>query len=67
MLATDHPGSMKHIQVDTHADGIVGLTGTTHSQTAINEAIQTARSTETVNRSGVISRLWRTVKVGVHY
>lgn len=47
-LATDYPGSMKDIQVDTDADGVVWLTGTANTQAEINEAIQTARTTENV-------------------
>ncbi len=47
-LAKDHPGSMKHIQVDTDAAGIVWLTGTAHNQSDINSAIATARNTENV-------------------
>lgn len=47
-LATDHPGSMKHIQVDTDVDGVVWLTGTANTQAEVNAAIQTARSTENV-------------------
>jgi hyperosmotically inducible periplasmic protein len=47
-LATDHPGSMKHIQVDTDADGVVWLTGTANNQSEIDAAIATARSTENV-------------------
>ncbi len=47
-LATDHPGSMKHIQVDTDADGVVWLTGTANTQAEIDAAISTARNTEHV-------------------
>lgn len=47
-LATDHPGSMKNIQVDTDKDGVVWLTGTANNQEEINNAIKTARSTENV-------------------
>lgn len=47
-LAADHPGSMKHIEVDTDKDGVVWLTGTANSQAEIDAAISTARSTEHV-------------------
>ncbi|GAO36442.1 transport-associated protein [Sulfuricella sp. T08] len=47
-LAADHPGSMKHIQVDTDKDGVVWLTGTANTQEEINQAIATARNTEGV-------------------
>ena len=47
-LATDHPGSMKHIQVDTDKDGVVWLSGTANSQDEINQAIAIARKTEGV-------------------
>ncbi len=47
-LAADHPGSMKHIQVDTDKNGVVWLTGTANSQTEIDAAISTARNTEHV-------------------
>ncbi|AJP49244.1 hypothetical protein PG1C_14005 [Rugosibacter aromaticivorans] len=47
-LAADHPGSMKHIQVDTDKDGVVWLTGTANSQAEIDAAIATARHTEHV-------------------
>ena len=47
-LAADHPGSMKHIEVDTDKDGVVWLTGTANSQAEIDAAIATARGTEHV-------------------
>jgi hyperosmotically inducible protein len=47
-LAADHPGSLKDIRVDTDADGVVWLTGYAHSQAGIDQAIETARSTENV-------------------
>lgn len=47
-LAADHPGSMKHIQVDTDKDGVVWLTGTANTQEEINQAIATARNTDGV-------------------
>ncbi|MGO9443931.1 MAG: BON domain-containing protein [Thiobacillaceae bacterium] len=47
-LAADHPGSMKHISVDTDMDGVVWLSGTANTQEEINAAIDTARNTEGV-------------------
>ena len=47
-LATDHPGSLKHIRVDTDADGVVWLTGTANNQAEIDQAISVARNTENV-------------------
>lgn len=47
-LAADHPGSMKHIQVDTDKDGVVWLSGTANNQAEIDKAIATARKTEGV-------------------
>ncbi len=47
-LAVDHPGSMKHIQVDTDKDGVVWISGTANNQSEIDAAITTARNTENV-------------------
>jgi hyperosmotically inducible protein len=47
-LAADHPGSMKHIRVDTDKNGVVWLAGTANSQAEIDAAISTARNTESV-------------------
>ena len=47
-LGADHPGSMKHIQVDTDQDGIVWLSGTANNQDEINQAIAIARNTKGV-------------------
>ncbi len=47
-LAADHPGSMKHISVETDKDGVVWLTGTANNQSEIDAAIATARNTEHV-------------------
>jgi hyperosmotically inducible periplasmic protein len=47
-LAADHPGSMKHIKVDTDKDGIVWMSGTANSQQEIDQAIAIARNTEGV-------------------
>lgn len=56
-LATDHPGSMKHIQVDTDKNGVVWLTGTANTQAEINQAITLARNTEHVKS------VWSDLKV----
>ena len=47
-LATEHPGSMMHIQVDTDKDGIVWMSGTANSQQEIDQAVAVARNTEGV-------------------
>jgi hyperosmotically inducible periplasmic protein len=47
-LAADHPGSMKHIQVDTDKDGVVWMTGTANNQQEIDQALATARNTKGV-------------------
>ena len=47
-LATEHPGSMKHISVDTDKNGIVWLTGTANNQGEIDQAVGIARNTEGV-------------------
>jgi hyperosmotically inducible periplasmic protein len=47
-LAIDHPGSMKHISVETDSAGVVWLTGTANNQAEIDAAIATARNTENV-------------------
>jgi hyperosmotically inducible protein len=47
-LASEHLGSLKHIQVDTDQNGIVWMTGTANSQDEINQAVQIARNTEGV-------------------
>ena len=47
-LAADHPGSMKHIQVDTDKDGIVWLSGTANTQAEIDQAVAVAHNTEGV-------------------
>jgi len=47
-LAADHPGSMKHIQVDTDRDGVVWLSGTANSQAEIDAAVAAAQRTEHV-------------------
>ncbi len=47
-LAADHPGSMKHIHVDTDKDGVVWLSGTANTQTEIDQANATAHNTDGV-------------------
>lgn len=47
-LAADHPGSMKHIRVDTDRDGVVWMTGTANNQAEIDQAVTTARNTKGV-------------------
>ena len=47
-LASEHLGSLKHIQVDTDQNGVVWMTGTANSQDEINQAVAIARNTEGV-------------------
>jgi hyperosmotically inducible protein len=47
-LAAEHPGSLKHIQVDTDQNGIVWMTGTANTQQEIDQAIAIAKNTEGV-------------------
>ena len=47
-LAADHPGSAKHIKVDTDQNGVVWMTGTANTQEEVNQAITIARNTEGV-------------------
>ncbi len=47
-LAADHPGSMKHISVDTDKDGIVWMSGTANTQDEVNQAVAIAKNTEGV-------------------
>jgi hyperosmotically inducible periplasmic protein len=47
-LAAEHPGSLKHISVDTDRDGVVWMTGTVNSQTEADQAVKIARNTEGV-------------------
>jgi hyperosmotically inducible periplasmic protein len=47
-LAAEHPGSLKHIKVDTDKNGAVSLTGTANSQEEVNQAVAIARNTEGV-------------------
>ena len=47
-LAAEHPGSLKHIRVDTDKDGVVWMTGTANTQSEVDQAITIARNTEGV-------------------
>ena len=47
-LAVDHITSLGHIKVDTDKDGVVWLSGTTHTQEAADQAVSIARGTEGV-------------------
>jgi hyperosmotically inducible periplasmic protein len=47
-LAADHPGTMKHVKVDTDRNGVVWMTGTANSQEEIDKAVEIARNTEGV-------------------
>ena len=47
-LASEHLGSLKHIQVDTDQNGVVWMTGTANSQDEINQALAIARNNEGV-------------------
>jgi hyperosmotically inducible protein len=47
-LAADHITSMGRIHVDTDANGVVWLTGSAHSQEAIDHALSVAKTTEGV-------------------
>jgi hyperosmotically inducible protein len=47
-LAADHPGTMKHVKVDTDRNGVVWMTGTANSQEEIDKAVDIARNTEGV-------------------
>ena len=47
-LAAEHPGSLKHIRVDTDKDGIVWMSGTANTQAEVDQAIMIARNTEGV-------------------
>ncbi len=47
-LAADHPGSMKHVSVDTDKNGIVWMSGTANTQEEVNQAVAIAKNTEGV-------------------
>jgi hyperosmotically inducible protein len=47
-LAAEHPGSMKHIRVDTDKDGVVWMSGTANSKEEIDQAVAIAKNTEGV-------------------
>lgn len=47
-LAAEHPGSLKHIKVDTDKDGVVWMSGTVNDQAEADQAVKIARNTEGV-------------------
>ncbi len=47
-LAAEHITSLGNIHVDTDASGVVYLSGSAHSQEAIDKAVSIARGTERV-------------------
>ena len=47
-LAAEHINSLGNIKVDTDANGVVYLSGSAHSQAAIDQAVSIARDTEGV-------------------
>jgi hyperosmotically inducible protein len=47
-LAAEHPGSAKHIRVDTDKNGVVWMSGTANSQQEVDQAVAIARDTEGV-------------------
>ena len=47
-LAEEHPGSLKHISVDTDRNGVVWMSGTANSQDEVDKAVAIARDTEGV-------------------
>jgi len=47
-LAAEHPGSMKHISVDTDNNGVVWMSGTVNDQSEADQALTIARNTEGV-------------------
>ena len=47
-LAAEHPGSLKHLGVDTDLNGVVWMTGTANTQREVDQAVAIARATEGV-------------------
>ena len=47
-LAAEHPGSLKHVRVDTDMNGVVWMTGTANTQGEVDQAVAIARATEGV-------------------
>ena len=47
-LAADHITSLGRIRVDTDANGVVYLSGSAHSQSAIDRAVEITRATDGV-------------------
>ena len=49
-LAADHPSTLAHVKVDTDKDGVVWLSGTTHTRAEADRAAEIARGTDGVVR-----------------
>jgi hyperosmotically inducible protein len=49
-LAAEHLGSLGNIHVDTDKDGVVWLSGTTHTREAMEKAVSIAEHTEHVRK-----------------
>ena len=47
-LAAEHPGSLKHVSVDTDMNGVVWMRGTANTQGEVDQAVAIARATEGV-------------------
>jgi hyperosmotically inducible protein len=47
-LAAEHLTSLAHLRVDTDEDGVVWLSGSAHSQEAVDRAVSIARDTKGV-------------------
>jgi hyperosmotically inducible protein len=47
-LTAEHPGSLKHVSVDTDMNGVVWMTGTANTQGEVDQAVAIARGTEGV-------------------
>ena len=47
-LASEHPGTLQHISVDTDKNGVVWMTGTVNNQKEADQAVMIARNTEGV-------------------
>ena len=47
-LAAEHPGTLKHISVDTDRNGVVWMSGTVDNQSEAEQAVTIARNTEGV-------------------
>ena len=49
-LAAEHMGSLGNIHVDTDKDGVVWLSGTAHTNEAVERAVSIAEGTEHVRK-----------------